>query len=132
MVYFGRPSLQQRTEKKTESDRQGGRQGGVVPSLGDASPPAASGAVYLHGLGAMARKPRVPKEKREPAHKMDGDGLELIDGDRAESAESEWPKNRRQAVFNVLKLLRHDVVHAYQSCIGRRRLSSVEGAEWGA
>ncbi len=56
----------------------------------------------------MARKPRVPKEKREPAHKMDGDGLELTGGDGAEGAESEWSKQKaagQGAVFS--KLLRH-------------------------
>lgn len=34
----------------------------------------------------MARKPRAPKEKREPAHKMDGDGMELTGGDGSRSA----------------------------------------------
>lgn len=28
----------------------------------------------------MARKSRAPKEKREPAHKTDGDGMELLTG----------------------------------------------------
>lgn len=32
----------------------------------------------------MARKPRDRKEKREPAHKMDGDGMELTGGDGAQ------------------------------------------------
>lgn len=34
----------------------------------------------------MARKPRAPKEKREPAHKMDGDGVELTAGDGEQNA----------------------------------------------
>ena len=45
----------------------------------------------------MARKPRAPKEKREPAHKMDGDGLELTGGDGAESGESECCLTSRTA-----------------------------------
>jgi len=68
----------------------------------------------------MARKPRVPKEKREPVHKMDGDGLELTGGDGAESAESEWSNDKESCSRTnyssrvLIKLLRHDgVVHAF-------------------